>query len=89
MGEVYDIFLERYPRIDLHGYDRDSARVATLDFINENIAMGNEYIVIVHGNGMGIVKNEVHETLNKSKDVIEFHTDNFNDGCTVVKLKIK
>ena len=32
-----DIFLERYPKIDLHGYDRDSARMATNDFINENM----------------------------------------------------
>ena len=82
-----DIFLERYPQIDLHGFDRDSARVTTLDFISENITLGNEVIVIVHGKGTGILKKEVHEVLKNSKDVIEYHTDNFNDGCTVVKLK--
>jgi DNA-nicking Smr family endonuclease len=32
--KVYDIFLERYPKIDLHGYDRDSARMVTNDFID-------------------------------------------------------
>ena len=79
--------MERYPHIDLHGYDRDSARVATNDFVEENIIMGNDTIVIVHGKGSGIVKNEVHETLKNNKNVIEYHTDNFNDGCTVVKLK--
>ena len=85
---IYDIFLERYPKIDLHGYDRDSARVATNDFINENIILGNDTIIIIHGKGSGIVKNEVYDTLKYNKNIIDYHTDNFNDGCTIVKLKI-
>ena len=87
-GRVYDIFLERYPRIDLHGYDRDSARVATEDFINENIILKNDIIVVINGIGSGIVKNEVHELLRNNKNVLEYKTDNFNSGCTIVKLKI-
>ena len=82
-----DIFLERYPKLDLHGYDRDSARMATNDFISENVVLGNDTIVIIHGIGMGIVKNEVHEALRINKCVLEYKTDNFNDGCTIVKLK--
>ena len=89
MGKVYDIFLERYPQIDLHGYDRDSARVATNDFIFENIALGNEMVVIIHGIGTGIIKKEVHETLAHHKKVLEYKTDNFNSGCTIVKLDLK
>ena len=88
MAEVYDIFLERYPKIDLHGYDRDSARVAVNDFIDENIILGNDTIVIIHGIGMGIVKNEVHEVLRHHKKVIEYKMDNFNSGCTIVKLDV-
>ena len=87
MSEVYDIFLERYPKIDLHGYDRDSARVATNDFIEENMVLGNKMIVIIHGKGSGIVKREVHETLKQNRYVLEYKTDNFNEGCTVVTLK--
>ena len=83
-----DIFLNRYPSIDLHGYDRDSARVAVNDFVLENIIMKNEMIVIIHGIGSGIVKKEVHETLRVNKSVLEYKTDNFNSGCTIVKLKI-
>jgi dsDNA-specific endonuclease/ATPase MutS2 len=83
-----DIFLNRYPSIDLHGYDRDSARVAVNDFVLENIIMKNEMIVIIHGIGSGIVKKEVHEALRVNKSVLEYKTDNFNSGCTVVKLKI-
>ena len=85
---MYDIFLERYPKIDLHGYDRDSARVAVLDFVRDNVVLGNDMIVIIHGKGSGIVKNEVHNTLKYIKNVLEYKTDNFNDGCTIVKLKI-
>ena len=45
-------------------------------------------IVIIHGIGTGIVKKEVHEALRVNKNVLEYKTDNFNSGCTVVKLKI-
>ena len=82
----YDIFLDRYPKIDLHGYDRDSARVAVNDFIDENNFLGNETIVIIHGIGTGVIKHEVHDTLSHNKKVLEYKTDNFNPGCTVVKL---
>ncbi len=85
---VNDIFLERYPQIDLHGCDRDTARMLTNDFVRDNIALGNETIVIIHGIGTGIVKHEVHEALRTNKQVLEYKTDNFNAGCTVVKLKI-
>lgn len=85
---VYDIFLERYPKIDLHGYDRDSARMVTNDFIDENVFLGNDTIVIIHGIGKGIVKEEVYNTLKNNKKVLEYKTDNFNSGCTIVKLKV-
>ena len=83
----YDIFLERYPKIDLHGFDRDSARVATIDFINENAILGNDTFIIIHGIGSGIVKGEVHDVLKHDKRVLEYKTDNLNSGLTIVKLK--
>ena len=45
-------------------------------------------IVIIHGIGSGVVIREVHEALRVNKNVIDYKTDNFNSGCTVVKLKI-
>ena len=81
---LYDIFLERYPKIDLHGYDRDSARMMVLDFINENVVLGNEIFIIIHGIGSGIVKNEVHETLRINKHVLEYKTDNFNSDVRLL-----
>ena len=86
--KLYDIFLDNLPKIDLHGFDRDSARVRVNDFVDEAYIMGYEKIVIVHGIGTGIVQKEVHEALRVNKNVLEYKTDNFNSGCTVVKLKI-
>ena len=84
-----DIFLARYPKIDLHGYDRDSARMLVNDFVNDNVMLGNETLVIIHGIGQGIVKKEVYEALRTNKYVKEYKTDNFNAGCTIVKLILK
>lgn len=82
-----DIFLKNLPRIDLHGYDIESSRVATNDFINDNLILKNDKLLIVHGKGTGAVKKSVHETLSHRKEVIKYHTGNFNDGCTIVYLK--
>lgn len=85
--KVYNIFLDRLPKIDLHGYDTESARVKTNDFINEAVLMNYKEILIIHGIGTGAVKNIVHETLSKNKQVESYKLDNFNNGCTIVTIK--
>lgn len=87
--QVHDIFLDNLPKIDLHGFDKESARVITNDFINEAIYLGYKEIIIVHGIGTGIVKKSVHETLSRNKHVESYKLDNFNNGCTRVILKIE
>ena len=82
-----NIFLDNLPSIDLHGFDKESARVITNDFIDEAITLGHKEIVIIHGIGTGTVKNSVHETLSKNKNVLSYQLDSFNIGCTIVKLK--
>ena len=82
------IFVDSLPSVDLHGYDRDTARVKVLEFINDNIRMKKDIICIVHGVGSGILKNEVHNTLKKNKNVLEYKLFYSNVGCTIVKLKI-
>lgn len=82
------IFIENYPKLDLHGYDRETARVLVNDFIKDNIKMKNEIIVIIHGIGSGIVRKTVNETLKKNKNVIEHKTFYNNMGSTIVKIKI-
>jgi DNA mismatch repair protein MutS2 len=82
-----DIFVKNYPTIDLHGYDRETARVAVNDFINENSKLKNYDIVIIHGIGSGIIKKSVHDALKNNSLVIEYKLHNYNLGMTIVKIK--
>ncbi|MEE3343133.1 MAG: Smr/MutS family protein [Bacilli bacterium] len=84
--QLNNIFLDNLPQIDLHGFDRESARVATNDFIDESIKLKHEKILIIHGIGQGIVKETVHEELSKNKSVLSYQLDSFNTGCTIVQL---
>lgn len=82
-----NIFIKSYPKIDLHGFDRDMAEIAVLDFINESLIQKQFMIVIVHGNGEGIIRSTVWNLLKKHKKVLDYKSDYFNTGCTIVRLK--
>lgn len=82
------IFIDNLPSIDLHGLDSSTARLKTLEFINDNKIMGNEIICIVHGIGSGRIKEEVHKTLKLSKDIIDYKLVFYNVGCTIAKIKL-
>ena len=76
-----------YPKIDLHGLDRDYAAILVNDFINDNIKLRNRNVIIIHGKGSGILKKHIHELLRKNKLVDKYELNMFNDGETIVKLK--
>lgn len=83
------IFIDSLPKLDLHGYDRETARVAVNDFVRDNYVMKNEIFVIVHGVGSGTVKEATHEALRKHKKVVEFKTHYYNHGCTLVRINLE
>lgn len=80
------IFINDLPTIDLHGYDSQTARVAINDFINDNYIMNNEFCIIIHGVGSGILRKTTAETLSKNKKVIDYKTYYYNNGCTLVQI---
>ena len=80
------VFINNLPSIDLHGYTRDFAIIAIKEFINDNVQMKNEFIVIVHGKGTGILKETCLNVLKKNKYVKDYKIWYLNDGCTVVQL---
>ena len=82
----YNPFLNILPTIDLHGYSRDMVKYVVTDFINDNIKFGNKKIVIVHGKGEGIVKEELHFILKNDKRVKRYYLDMFNIGETIIEL---
>ena len=82
------IFIDSLPKLDLHGFDRDSARVAINDFIRDNKKMGNEVVNIVHGIGTGIIRDTCVYVLSHNKDVVEFKNPYFNRGCMLVQIRV-
>ena len=81
-------FVNNVPILDLHGESSDVARVLINEFINDNLKLKNEIIVIVHGIGTGILKNTTHNILKMNKYVLEYQIDFYNNGSTIVRLKI-
>lgn len=75
------------PSIDLHGLDRDYSRILINDFIRDNYKMKNYKVIIIHGNGTGILKKTTQETLRVNKLVEEYKIDNFNTGMTIVTIR--
>lgn len=75
------------PTLDLHGYDREYARIAINEFIEDNYRCKNQRVIIIHGIGTGILRKITQETLKKNRIVDSFKIDNFNSGETVVELK--
>ncbi len=75
------------PSLDLHGMDRDYAKILINEFIEDNYKLRNEEVLIIHGNGTGVIKKTTQEVLKKNKLVEAFKIDNFNAGTTIVKIK--
>lgn len=75
------------PKLDLHGFDRDYARIKINEFIYDNHIMKNKKIIIIHGNGEGILKKTCQKTLKENKYVTEYKINNFNSGETLVDIK--
>lgn len=82
------IFIDNLPKLDLHGFTKNEANMYINDFIKDNIKLKNEFVVIIHGLGSGALRLQTKETLNYNKNVLEFKTYYYNQGCTLVKLRI-
>ena len=82
----YNPFLSILPTIDVHGFNRDMLKCNLDEFINVNINLRNKKIVIVHGKGNGILKEEIHFLLKKDRRVKNYYLDGFNIGQTIIEL---
>lgn len=78
-----------YPHLELHGERAESVAFLLLDFIKDNIKMRKEYIVIIHGKGQGVLKEEAHLVLSKYKEVLDYKIVPENVGMTLVRLRVK
>ena len=87
MKKYIDPFLVNLPAIDLHEYDRVGARIKVDEFINDSLILKKNKIIVVHGKGEGILKDEIHKFLKNDKRVLNYYLD-INVGCTVIELKM-
>lgn len=87
MIDNYMLF-RNLPTIDLHGNDRYQAVILAKEFICDNLKLKNKLIVIVHGKGEYILKNEVHKMLKSNHNVLAYKVNIFNAGETIVELKL-
>ena len=76
-----------FPSIDLHGLDRDYAKIVISDFIYDQYRMKKTYAVIIHGNGSGVLKKITQDTLKHNPYVLDYKIDNFNTGQTIVSIR--
>lgn len=87
MRKIIDPFLYNIPELDLHGYDSLGGVAMLKNFIDNNLRIDNKKIIVVHGKGTGILKKAVHDYLKNDRRVLEFKTNNYNDGETIIILK--
>lgn len=79
-------FLNILPSIDVHGFTRETVYVPVSDFINDNIKLRNKKIVIIHGIGYGILRDEINRCFKKDKRVKKLYLSIDNAGCTIIEL---
>ena len=76
------------PVLDLHGESRNIGLVMVKEFIEDNYKIGRKEIIIMHGLGLGIMKEMVHKELKVNKMVKDFKVDPNNLGNTIVYLSV-
>lgn len=79
-------FLNILPSIDVHGFTRETVYVPVSDFINDNIMLRNKKIVIIHGIGYGILRDEINRRFKRDKRVKKLYLSIDNAGCTIIEL---
>ena len=55
-------------------------------FINDNIKLRNKKIVIIHGLGYGILRDEINRRFKRDKRVKKLYLSIDNAGCTIIEL---
>ncbi len=77
----------QFPVLDLHGFDRDYARIMIDDFIRDCYIMRSKKAIIIHGIGSGVLRKTTQMVLKKNPYVVDAKLDIFNAGQTIVCLK--
>lgn len=85
--KIIDPFTSYLPHLDIHGETQSTCVAVIQSFINDNIKLKRDKIIIIHGKGSGALKKATHELLSHNKNVIKYYIDGLNDGQTIVEIK--
>lgn len=77
----------RTPRLDLHGEVKGMVESLVIEFINDNLKLGNKEVVVIHGKSTNILTEEVHYVLKNNQNVKKYYLNNWNLGETIIELK--
>lgn len=80
--------LDKYPSLDVHGETRDTIYTVLHNFVLDNVKLKNSTFIVIHGRGAGILKKEIHFHLKNMKQVNRYYLHYWNQGVTIVELKI-
>lgn len=80
-------FTINLPTLDLHQETIDISIYLINNFINENILLKENKLLIIHGIGKKTLQKAVRDYLNENKLVSKIELDPHNDGVTIVHLK--
>ena len=83
---IRDPFTYRLPHLDIHGETSLTCIAVIKSFIDDNLHLKNDKIIIIHGKGTGTLRKATHEYLKNRKEVIRYYIDGLNDGQTIVEL---
>lgn len=78
--------------LDLHPFRPKDVKPLVLDYLEECQRAGIREVRIIHGKGIGALKQTVHALLLKHPEVIAFHLDHSlfsGAGATIVTLRSK
>jgi len=86
MNRVGNPFLNILPSLDVHGHTRETVIYPVSDFINDNIKLHTQKILIIHGIGDKVLSSEIKRRFSKDKRVKRLYISSDNPGCTIIEL---
>jgi dsDNA-specific endonuclease/ATPase MutS2 len=73
--------------LDLHAFSPRDAKSLVSDWLDDCAAARFQHVRIVHGKGVGTLREIVHAVLRSHPAVEDFGLDSGNWGATVVRLR--